>query len=138
MEKSAHLQTWQPDLIPFCPLHCPGFSSHTFDTLSFCVGTKRQDQAAREAGGLECGTELISTGIWRRKSQYLTPKPPISHFFLSPSLLWRLPPSCRLHHQVCEGCRCQLSLSWTTANRSSCLLSVPYLFTFITLPTSSS
>lgn len=138
-EGSAHLQTWPPDLIPFCSLYCPGFSSHTFDTLFFCVSTKRQDQAAKEAGGLGCGTKLISTGIWRRKPRYPTPPTtPISPFFLSPSLLWRLPPSSRLHHQVCEGCHCQLSLSWTTANLSSCLLSVPYLFTFLTLPTFSS
>lgn len=85
-EGSAHLQTWPPDLIPFCSLYCPGFSSHTFDTLFFCVSTKRQDQAAKEAGGLVCGTKLISTGIWRRKPRYPTPPTtPISPFFLSPS-----------------------------------------------------
>lgn len=110
---------------PFVPYYAKAFLPHIFDTLFLCVHTKRQGQAARESGVLVCGTELISTGIWRRKPRYLNPQTPSSlSFFLSPSLLWRLPPSCRLHHQVCEGCRCQLSLSWTTANLSSCLLSV--------------
>lgn len=96
-EGSAHLQTWSPDLIPFCPLYCPGFSSHTLNTLFFCVGAKRQDQAAREAGGLVCGTELISTGIWRRKPRYLTPPNPPS----PPSSCLPLYSGGCLHHAAC-------------------------------------
>lgn len=44
--------------------------------------------------------------------------------------LWRLLPSHRLHRQVCEGCRCQLSFSWTAAKLSPYLPSV-VIFSFI-------
>lgn len=55
-------------------------------SLSLCVGTEDRGQAARQAGGLVCGTVLISTGIWRRKPRYLPPQPPSSNPpHLSPS-----------------------------------------------------
>ena len=74
---------------------------------------------------------LISTGVWRPKPRYLPSQPPSSKPLISLLLplslspcLWRLPPSYRLRRQVCEGCRCQLSFSWTTANLSLYLPSV--------------
>lgn len=101
-------------------------------SLSLCVRTEDRGQAAWQAGGLVCGIVLISTGIWRRKLRYLpaqplSSKPPLISLLLPLSLslcLWRLLPSCRLRRQVCEGCRCQLSFSWTTANLSPYLPSV--------------
>ena len=138
--------------IPFHPSYSlPGpFLTHTHiysispHDPSLCVATEDWGQAARQAGGLVCRTVLISTGVWRPKLRYLPPQPPsskplISLLFplsslplsLSPFLplslspcLWRLPPSYSLCRQVCEGCRCQLSFSWTTANLSLYLPSV--------------
>lgn len=136
----THLQTRPPDLasplIPFHPSRSPSLSPHTYTQLCTysphslfpCVGTEGRGQAARQAGGLVCGTVLISTGIWRRKPRYLqapSSKPLISLLPLSLSVcLWRLLPSCHLRRQVCEGCRCQLSFSWTAANLSPYLPSV--------------
>lgn len=75
------------------------FSLHS---VSLCVGTESPGQAARQAGGLVCGTMLISTGIWRRKPRYLPPQPPPSppslSFFRSPSL--RVSGGC-FHHAAC-------------------------------------
>lgn len=137
----THLQTRPPDLasplIPFHPSRSPSLSPHTYTQLYTysphslfpCVGTEGRGQAARQAGGLVCGTVLISTGIWRRKPRYL--QAPSSKPLISlplplplPVCLWRLLPSCRLRRQVCEGCRCQLSFSWTAANLSPYLPSV--------------
>lgn len=127
----THLQTRPPDLVsPFILFHAsrsPNPSSHTFTfsphALSLCVSTEDRGQAAKQAGGLVCGTVLISTGVLRRKATLSTTTNPLPQtssslsLFLSPRL-WRLVPSSRLHRQVCEGCRCQLSFSWTAANLS--------------------
>lgn len=96
----VHLQTRPLDLAsPFIPSH-PSYSPvpyclclthihiYTFTphSLPLCVGTEDWGQAARQAGGLVCGTVLISTGVWRLKSRYLPPQPPFSKSpHLSPS-----------------------------------------------------
>ena len=73
-------------------------------SLSLCVGAEDRGQAAWQAGGLVCGTVLISTGIWRRKPRYLpaqpfSSKPPSSRsFFLFPSLY--VSGGC-FHHAAC-------------------------------------
>lgn len=60
-------------------------------SLSLSADTGDRGQAVWQAGGLVCGTLLISTGIWRRKQHYLTPQPtPHPPYFSPPS---SLPPS---------------------------------------------
>lgn len=116
--------TFHPSLSPgLSPPTCAWLFAHSPHSLFLCFGTEGRGQAGRQAGGLVCGTVLISTGIWRRKSRYL--QSPSSKPL--PLRLLRLLPSCRLRRQVCEGCRCQLSFSWTAANLFSYLPSVVIL-----------
>lgn len=79
----THLQTRPPDLIsPFILFHAshsPNPSSLSPHALSLCVSPEDRGQAARQAGGLVCGTVLISTGVLRQKATLTTttnPPPP--------------------------------------------------------------
>lgn len=115
-----HLQTRPPDLtLPFIP-HAPSVFLHALNpysthSLFLCACTRSQGQAVRKAGGLVCGTVLISTGIWRRKARYLTPQTPHP----SPSSLPLCISGGCFHHTTCIarfGCPCQLSFSWKAAS----------------------
>lgn len=130
--------TFQP--ISSLTLPQPFLSHNNTDfTLSLLVGVQGRGQPVRPAGGLVCGTVLISTAVWRQKPRYLPP-PPLLHTSPIPTSsltfsgrLSRLLPSCRVHRQVCEGCRCQLSFhGWVpTSLRVYSLL--PFLCLFPSL-----
>lgn len=81
------------------------FLSHnnTPFTLSLLVGVQGRVQPVRPAGGLVCGTVLISTAVWRRKPRYLLPPPPPSSLPLPISSLSLGVSRGFFHHAACAA-----------------------------------